>query len=121
MSQTPRPKKIAWTEEDWKSFSKLDTSAKIELLLSSSIGEILVGIDQAEWSDETLHRVTSNDFLPLVTSYSDFALQKKITDQTTRLTKQNNRLQFFLTIFAGISAAGVIVQALAAAHFFGLG
>jgi hypothetical protein len=48
-------------------------------------------------------------------------LLKKIADQTTRLTKQNNRLQFFLAIFAGISAADLIVQALGTTYFFGLG
>jgi hypothetical protein len=111
-----RPRKISMTKEDRERYSKLDTDGKIELLLSSFVEDTLAGVDEEEWSDTTLHKVTNEGFIPLITTYANFSLQKKMADENARLSKQNNRLQLFLAIFAGISAAAVIVQVLAVVH-----
>ena len=56
------------------------------------------------------------EFALLCSSYATLQAQKTSSKQQDRLAKQGNRLQLFLALFAAISSAGVILEALLALH-----
>ena len=77
------------------------------------------------WNEPTQHQVASKvgfdpNFGSILTSYASLRRQELDSQDQDRLARSNRNLQIFLGVFAAISTLGTLVQALVAAHAFGI-